>query len=448
MVGQRFSTNLPWHKVLGYITIGTTLAHGGILFILHYGRLADVVSPWAVDHTHGFIVPIAGTVGGILVGVLLILTPKCVRRRSYLLFSKSHAVLAILFVLFTIGHVPKAAYLVKVSSLYYILDLVLRYFWKRHQVCLVPGMPSGDDWFTLEVRPPLKHEPGQFIYLNVPGMSRFGWHPFSILSTFNEWGRISRTHLIIRANPHQGEKYSTVSMCEPSEPDASKERKKFTSKLQSWAAGNEEGMCMATVEGPYGRDPFTLDRQSTLIAGGVGCVPILDRLLGLIHSSTKKESTSEPPQDATDCSEADELILSTGEGDVSMPGHQMSEPVMACTFHWSVRDRSLAEYLLPHLTQLVSCGPNQLTLTADIYFTGTDEEFSSLETFVNELAIPWLFLHHRRFTPFEDLSQSAEACKPGRGAVIVCGPPGLTKSVREFCRKRKSLHFYAEPFEW
>ncbi|KAJ6339721.1 hypothetical protein OIU77_007629 [Salix suchowensis] len=146
----------------------------------------------------------------------------------------------------------------------FCLDKLLRIVQSRPQTCVLSAriflFPCKAIELTLPKDPRLKYTPTSVIYMKIPSISRFQWHPFSITSSSN-------------LDDHT---MSIVVKCNEGWTSS------FYDAIQAELDSDTGSMsCMpVSIEGPYG--PASLDflRHDSLlmIAGGAGITPFLSIL--------------------------------------------------------------------------------------------------------------------------------------------------------------------------
>eukprot|EP00038_Savillea_parva_P014726 m.11917 g.11917 ORF g.11917 m.11917 type:complete len:976 (+) comp2890_c0_seq1:248-3175(+) len=108
---------------------------------------------------------------------------------------------------------------------------------------------------------PLRHTAGQFCFVNIPRLSPYEWHPFTIASAPHD--PVSMFHVKVMG------------------------RHTWTQRLRQLAvkvAAGEEPMPVVNVDGPYGLPPDVSRYNGILlVAGGIGITPMLSLFRHLQH---------------------------------------------------------------------------------------------------------------------------------------------------------------------
>ena len=139
---------------------------------------------------------IPGTTGIILliiIGAMCVTSLEWVRKRAFQLFSYSHVILFPLFIILTIVHgsdtwlnygFPLGSITVGISLLIYTI------FWIKKLILQIRGgfeivfaeVSRNKSFCFIHLKKPkyYKHVEGQYAFINIPDISFWQWHPFSI----------------------------------------------------------------------------------------------------------------------------------------------------------------------------------------------------------------------------------------------------------------------------
>ena len=108
------------------------------------------------------------------------------------------------------------------------------------------------------------YQAGQYCWVNVPAISHFEWHPFTISSA-----------------PNMDQIEFTVS---------SQGTNTWTGKLEVWASTNSEPI-QIQIDGPFGRAATYHDHEVLiLVAGGIGVTPMITMLSEVAHNMTTEQN--------------------------------------------------------------------------------------------------------------------------------------------------------------
>ncbi|XP_008777197.2 ferric reduction oxidase 8, mitochondrial isoform X2 [Phoenix dactylifera] len=260
IVGIQFEASVRYHMWIGNAMILLSVLHG-----------ITIMSVWAVKRS--FLeeitkwqrtgrVYIAGAIA-LVTGVIIWLTSlPPVRRKQFKLFYLAHH-LYMVFILFFLLHAGAGHfYLVIAGVLLFALDKILRVMQSRRETCLISAcvLPCKAVELTLPKHPSMKYTPTSSIFIKIPAISKFQWHPFSIISSSNM----------------DDDRFSVLVKCQGQWTNALFD---MVNSMADAGSGNMNSLCVA-VEGPYGPATFPHQRYDSLVlvAGGSGITPFLSIL--------------------------------------------------------------------------------------------------------------------------------------------------------------------------
>ncbi|KAI7859453.1 ferric reductase NAD binding domain-containing protein [Circinella umbellata] len=283
-------------------------------------------------------------------------------------------------------------------------------------------LSNGCTKISLRLASPLVHRPGQHIYINLPTLSYFEWHPFTITNIHMAPGGVSdmvEVHACVRGN--------------------------FTRKLYERCQDGKEWL--AFISGPCGNGSIDLEPTTMLsshesillLAGGSGVTfPI--RLLR-------------------------ELAYTLIEFDMS--SNYITREIYFC---WSVRNPGQLAWFREELEHLLTVFENarrsdsrKPRLTINFYITGSDttgvnEKIEDVQEYHNEgntmlratsdeATKATLYTNTR--IQVRSLLKNLSGRSPG---VFACGPSGFNAHVKNVVAKYTSLrsnpHLHCEEFEY
>lgn len=263
-----FEQAIKYHRWFGYLTVVLVFVHGATLAValggVHKIRLL-LQWPYAgVSNLAGVISCVAGIIMGFT-------SVPYVRSRYFNTFFTMHH-LYLIFYAFYVFHVSWYCVGESMGPIFlFFIDRFLRMVQSQRQVTGVSAriLPSGLVELKIPRQPGFKYNTLSFLYLNVPGISRLQWHPFStsssplddnnevsvVIKPLGDW--TTSLHTNIAAKPANDAKLSGCP---------------FAVKLQA--------------EGPYGHETnyFLRYRNLILVAGGAGVTPYL----AIIHDLLKR----------------------------------------------------------------------------------------------------------------------------------------------------------------
>ncbi|KAI9497664.1 ferric reductase NAD binding domain-containing protein [Zychaea mexicana] len=346
-----------------------------------------------------------------------------VRRFFYEGFLVSH-LLAFGFMGAVAKHTPYAMRYFFAGFVCYAVNVLTGWFVKsRVARARFDVLPNGCTRISLRLSSPLLHRPGQYIYVNLPALSYFQWHPFTITNT----------------------RMAADSACDMVEVHACV-RGNFTKKLYERAQHGQEWT--AFISGPCGNGSIDLEpttmlssHKSILLLGAGAGVTFPIRLLR-------------------------DLAYTLFE--LPLTRDYITQEIYFC---WSVRHAGELEWFRQELERLLVVFENARRsesriprLTVNLYVTSSDGDAAinekvddeeqhqnegnvMLQATSDESAKPAMYLNTRIKT--KALLKSLHDRSPG---VFVCGPSGFNAQAKNAVAGRTSIgsgpHLHCEAFEY
>ena len=252
------ATLLLYHRWIGRATVIHATIHfaGLIQSYVRTGQFAIVVQTLRIQ---------VGLMAWISLWLIALTSVGFIRRRWFEGFYYAHA----LFMLFVVGALIHASHAVEflVPGLaLYVIDRLVRFSNNFRRVDVVSAMQYAGDVTKLRTVGLRAHRPAQLAWVQIPGVSLFNWHPFTIASppsangeaVFAMRGLGGYTkrvqHLIASAAAEKGEAMG-------SQPDR--------------AATDSPLDLRIRVDGPYGvgSTEWGYDAVTVVVAGGIGITP-------------------------------------------------------------------------------------------------------------------------------------------------------------------------------
>ncbi|KAL3680615.1 hypothetical protein R1sor_023571 [Riccia sorocarpa] len=258
LVNVPYENAVRYHRWLGHISLWILLAHS-ITFSLHIyytgGQTTKTIWEWkrfGVSNLAGVISMLAGI-------VMWVTSLELVRKYFFDVFYITHHMYLLVFA-FGCWHVGDFAsfYFLGCVTLFFI-DRFLRAVQSRKAISVLSAqvLPSGLIKLKFPKSPSLKYSALGLIYINVPSVSKFQWHPFSTTSSSLE----KNDEMSICIKPQGGWTRDLLESLTQTET----EKKAASCPLKIFA------------EGPYGpeSDYFLRYKTLVLVAGGVGITPFM-----------------------------------------------------------------------------------------------------------------------------------------------------------------------------
>ncbi|WOL14390.1 ferric reduction oxidase 8, mitochondrial [Canna indica] len=271
--GVEFESAVRYHIWIGNGLVLLSLLHGiSIMFLWAVkGRLLKEIIKWqSVGRVN-----IAGAIT-LATGVIIWITslPQ-IRRKQFQLFYSAHHLYIVFFFFFLMHAGDRHFFLVFAGVLLFGLDKLLRIIQSRRETLLVSAsiLPCMAINLTLPKHLCMRYTPTSIIFIKVPSISKYQWHPFSITSSSNMDN--SEISLLIKCHGQ----WTTD----------------LYNLLSSTVDADRRNNIPVAIEGPYGPSTITYQRYKSLvlIAGGSGISPFLS-ILQDIASRTNEMNKNIP----------------------------------------------------------------------------------------------------------------------------------------------------------
>ncbi|XP_062074980.1 ferric reduction oxidase 2-like [Humulus lupulus] len=267
LIGLTSESSIRYHIWLGHIAMTLFTAHG-LCYILFWAKTNQVseMMKWAnvgISNVAGEVALVAGLV---MWGTSF---PN-IRRKIFELFFFTHH-LYVVFVVFFVLHVGFSYACIMLPGFYlFLIDRYLRFLQSHQKIRVLSArfLPCQAVELNFSKCPGLSYSPRSMVFLNVPGISKLQWHPFTVTSSSN-------------LEPH---KLSVVIKSEG----------RWSQNLcESLSFSPQMDRVEISIEGPYGPSSFECQRHETLvmISGGSGITPfisIIRELLFIANKTTDK----------------------------------------------------------------------------------------------------------------------------------------------------------------
>uniref|UniRef100_A0A8C6XT15 NADPH oxidase 5 n=1 Tax=Naja naja TaxID=35670 RepID=A0A8C6XT15_NAJNA len=295
-------------------------------------------------------------------------------------------------------------------------------------------LPSKVTHLVIQRSPFFHYKPGDYVYLNVPVIARYEWHPFTISSAPEQpetiWLHVRSLGQWTYQLHEYFWNYQEPFDDNPELPVARKSRNKnklstnpFPSSLQCY------------IDGPYGTSTRRIfsSEHAVLIAAGIGITPFASILQSIMHRTRKQAS----------CSHSNSL-------DENMKLQKVD-------FVWINRDQKSFEWFVSLLTQLEGMQGTRF-LEMHLYMTSALNK-SDMKAVGLQMALDLLAKKEKK----DSITGLRTRTKPGRPdweqvgfssephlktckvQVFFCGSPALAKVVKAQC-EQFTFPFFKENF--
>ncbi|XP_009798364.1 ferric reduction oxidase 8, mitochondrial isoform X1 [Nicotiana sylvestris] len=270
LIGIQFEASVRYHIWLGTAMILFATLHGGGTFLI-WGmkhRIGDEMWKWQkVGRIY-----LAGEISLVTGLVIWITSLPQIRRKRFEIFYYTHH-LYIVFILFFLLHAgDRHFYMVFPGIFLFCLDKILRIIQSRPETYILSAriFPSKAIELTLPKDPRLKYTPTSVIYVKIPNISNFQWHPFSITSS----SKVDKDTISILIKA-EGRWTRTLYNMLHSKTDAEADGMRFFH---------------VATEGPYGPSSMDFLRYDSLllVAGGIGVTPFFSILQEIASARSNK----------------------------------------------------------------------------------------------------------------------------------------------------------------
>ena len=274
-----FEKNIKFHRIVGYTMAVVTAIHGGA----HYFNLMKLEKNVKnFDPTSYSKISWAGGTGQIMILCLFLVITSgmaSVRRAMFELFIYLHHIVVVIFYAAALTHTlgclivyddgscyPKTTWRWIIATLgFYLIEVATRIYnaCRTSRITKVVKHPSNV--FELQFSANMKTRPGEYVFINIPSISRFQWHPFTLTSCADE----SHHSVHIRV--------------------AGDWTESLAQKLKNFNPADDMRI---RVDGPYGTSSNAIMQEKAvmLVAGGIGVTPFASILKDIWYAMNQNSS--------------------------------------------------------------------------------------------------------------------------------------------------------------
>ncbi|PKK27754.1 NADPH oxidase, EF-hand calcium binding domain 5 [Columba livia] len=460
--------HIAFHQLVGYVVLALATTHTGA-HVANFSRLAqqdgrDVLTEYLLyPHSGtGGLGDTAAQTGLVLQGLLVAMVTfscPCIRQSGHFqLFYWTHLSYISIWTLLIL-HGPHFWKWFAVPGCLFVLEKVVGLAgWRTGGLHIVEVnlLPSKVTHLVIE-RPQFFHyKPGDFVYLNIPAIATYEWHPFTISSAPEQRETL---WLHIRSLGQWTNKlYEYFQQPELPSPELKPLSRSLREK-RSWCwtqvggdgaqlLANTHRLCSVKcyVDGPYGtptRQIFTSE-HAVLIGAGIGITPFASILQSIMYRYRRRKQSC-PSCHHSWCEDLrdEEMMLRKVD------------------FIWINRDQKHFEWFVSLLTKLemeqAEQEPGGRFLEMHMYMTSALGK-NDMKGVGLQLALDLLATKEQRdlITGLRTRTQPGRPDwskvfgkvaeeKKGKVQVFFCGSPALAKVIRTHC-ERFGFRFFKENF--
>ncbi|XP_040994633.1 ferric reduction oxidase 4-like isoform X1 [Juglans microcarpa x Juglans regia] len=259
LVGLTSESSIKYHIWLGHVSMILFAAHtvGFIIYWAMTDQMAQLLE-WSRD----WVPNVAGEIAIVFALAMWVTSFPRVRRKMFEVFFYTHH-LYILYIFFYVLHVGTAYFCMILPGIFlFIVDRFLRFLQSRQSARLVSAriLPCDTMELNFSKSQGLNYNPTSIIFINIPSISKFQWHPF------------------------------TVTSCCDMEPDklsvVIKREGSWSQKLFQELSSPVDHL-KVSIEGPYGPSSSHFLRHESLVmvSGGSGITPFVSIIREIIFRS-------------------------------------------------------------------------------------------------------------------------------------------------------------------
>ncbi|KAI9220043.1 ferric reductase NAD binding domain-containing protein [Blastocladiella britannica] len=474
--------HIVWHRWAGFIVMFFSAVHTvchvvGSMIVLANDPAARALAklptaPGAVTYWDLMFLSIPGATGWVLVAVFVLMTVTALvrfRRPHFELFWYTHHLFVVaLAMLFLHGAAallskPSAWKYLTVPTALYLGERILRVVRSRSPASLIHARIQADTIQLVFTKPAWVHDyaSGQYVFINVPSLSRLQWHPFTLTSSprdpymslrvkrAGDWTKALFETMAPFAESLAEAQRSQVGTS-PVDDHRSSVRVLMRASLPTVAAPE---IC---IDGPFSAasEEFFDYNRVMFIATGVGATPFLSILKQIEHQIQAQDDESDDEDEDDDDDDDEEKKLERSE----RAQYGSSTRIDRVDFYWINRDQAgfkwMSEILRaadPRVRRVLrvhtflTCTKGTSEITSFMLWWGLEMlkrgplRGRCLLTGMQHSSVYWGRPHWPSI--FEQTAQMG----PGKVGVFFCGPAVLSKQLYRIVRERNATQSENEP---
>uniref|UniRef100_A0A8C9J7U2 NADPH oxidase 5 n=1 Tax=Panthera tigris altaica TaxID=74533 RepID=A0A8C9J7U2_PANTA len=449
--------NIQFHQLMGWVVVGLSLVHT-VAHVANFALQAQSgASPfrfWELLLTTrpgiGWVRGSASPTGVALLLLLLLMfacSSSCIRRSGrFEVFYWTHLSYLPMWILLIV-HGPSFWKWLLVPGILFFLEKAIGLAVSRMAaLCIVEVnlLPSKVTHLLIK-RPPLFHyRPGDYLYLNVPTIARYEWHPFTISSAPEQKDTI---WLHVRSQGQWTNRlYESFKTSDPVDSKRLSRSLRMRRSQRNPPLECPPVCSQCYIDGPYGTPTRRIfaSEHAVLIGAGIGITPFASILQSIMYRHQKRKHI---------CPSCQHSWMDNVQ-DEDMKLHKVD-------FIWINRDQRSFEWFVSLLTKLELDQAEETRegpfLELHMYMTSAlgknDMKAIGLQMALDLLAkkekkdsITGLQTRTQPGRPdWRKVFQKVAAEKKGKVQVFFCGSPALAKVLKGHC-EHFSFRFFQENF--
>lgn len=388
---------IEFHKLVGQFMFVFAIVHT----IAHFLNYTTLPVPFAQS--------LFGTKGGLsgflllLVFIVMWVTAQAPIRKGgkFALFYAAHMLYVLWFAL-ALVHGPVFWQWVLLPVVGFAIELVIRRRNTKEPAYVVNASLLPSKVLGLEIARPqsFHYQPGDYVFVKCPSLSKYEWHPFTI-SSAPEISDVLSVH-IRSAGSWTGKLYQLF-------------REQHEQWIRSGNSKYEPGV-LVHLDGPYGTPSTHIfeSKYAILIGAGIGVTPFASILKSMLYRSQHGSS-----------------------------GMRLQK----VHFYWLNREQKAFEWFVELLSRIEAEDTNNL-FDINLYLTGAQQKsdmksstlFVAMDLMHSKTQVDLITgLKSRTKTGRPDwdtiFRDVAKQHAPDKVDVYFCGPPGLSLQLRNLCHK-------------
>ncbi|XP_050759493.1 NADPH oxidase 5 [Gymnogyps californianus] len=457
--------HVVFHQLVGYVVLALAAVHTGA-HVANFSRLARRDGRHALAEYLLSARPGVGGLGGTasqtglalqgLLAAMLAFSSPCVRRSGHFeIFYWTHLSYISVWTLLIL-HGPHFWKWFAVPGCLFVLEKVVGLAWRRAgglRIVEVNLLPSKVTHLVIE-RPQFFHyKPGDYVYLNIPAIATYEWHPFTISSAPEQqetlWLHIrSLGQWTNKLYEYFQQPESPGLEPKPLSRSLKEKRCRRWAQQISTGLGETRRLCgiKCYIDGPYGtptRRIFTSE-HAVLIGAGIGITPFASILQSIMYRYRRRKQSC-PSCQYSWCEDLRDEEMTLRKVD----------------FIWINRDQKHFEWFVSLLTKLemeqAELEPGGRFLEMHMYMTSALSK-NDMKAIGLQMALDLLAAKEQKdsITGLRTRTQPGRPDwskvfgkvaeeKRGKVQVFFCGSPALAKVIRVHC-ERFGFRFFNENF--